>query len=195
MIINHKARWVFVLPPKTGSTTLSALLQSQAFQGVRYTTGHPRVIDQHWPWPPPEADGYKIFLSVRHPVARAVSQFRHYRWNHGTGHPAARSFAAWVERLPEPKLMPHPNWSFTCWRWLPDVLRPRLAGVVRCERLRDDLESLGLTHARFDVPRLRPGEGPVPALSEDVVAKIRQWGQEDLKRFGYDQGRQRDGGH
>jgi hypothetical protein len=184
MIINHQARWIFVLPPKTGSTTLTALLQSPAFQGVR-VAGNALVRDQHWTWPPPGAEEYKLYLSVRHPVARVVSQFRHYRREKGTHHPAARSFRVWVEGLAQPKLLPRRHLAFTCWMWLPDVLRPRLVGVVRCERMREDLERLGIARARFEVPHLNAGDGSIPVLSEDLRARILEWGREDLIRFGY----------
>jgi hypothetical protein len=193
MIINHKAKWIFVLPPKTGSTSLSALLQSPVFGGVRFVTGDPRVLDQHWPWPPSGTEAYKLYLSVRHPVARVVSQFRQYRRVKGIRHPAARSLTAWVDRLAQPKLLPHPHWGFTCWMWLPDVLRRRLAGVVRCERMREDLERLGIARAPFEVPHLHPGQGPIPVPSEDVRARILEWGREDLIRFGYSRGRDRAG--
>ena len=192
MIINHKSGWIFILPPKTGSTSLYELLQSRPFGGRHHLNNDPRFINAHWPWPPLGTEGYKIFLSVRHPVARAMSQYRHYVRHHGHGHPAARSFAAWVERLAEPRQMPHRRWSFTCWRWLPDLVRPRLAGVVRCERMKEDLLALGIARSRFQVPHRNVGRGPRPELTEDIVRRLLDWGRDDLKRFGY--GRPPDGG-
>lgn len=186
MIINFKHKYIFVFPPKTGSTTLSWLLRSPEYRGVPYATGIAHVIDHHWPWPPRGTDEYKLYLSVRHPLARAVSQYRHYVRAHGNGHPAARSFAGWVERLEDPGRMPHPHWAFTCWRWLPEALRPRLAGVVRCERMREDLQDLGIARPGLEVPRLNVGRGPIPELSEDLIGQILEWGRDDLERFGYD---------
>ncbi len=185
MIINFKRKYIFIFPPKTGSTSLARLLQTPAFGGVPYTTGIPSVIDQHWPWPPRDTEAYRLHLSVRHPLARAVSQYRYYVKQHGKAHPAARSFEEWVGRLGEPDRMPHPHWAFTCWMWLPEALRPRLAGVVRCERMRDDLHGLGLARSGVQVPRLNVGRGPMPELSETLVERILEWGREDLARFGY----------
>ena len=183
MILNFGSRWIFILPPKTGSTSLVRLLQSPAFRGVAYETGIPRAVDQHWPWPPPHTEEFRIFLSVRHPVARVVSQYRYYVQTFGDRHPAARSFDAWVDRLTEPRRMPHRSWATTCLGVLPEPLRPRLAGVVRAERMVDDLRALEIARCPFRVPTLNASRGPKPIPSESQVGRILEWGREDLENF------------
>jgi hypothetical protein len=59
--------------------------------------------------------------------------------------------------------------------------------------MREDLERLGIARARFDVPHLNTGHGPIPVLSDDLRARILGWGREDLVRFGYGSSGDRNG--
>lgn len=93
MIINYEKKWIYIGPPKTGSTAISFLLTDGKYNPnkeiftLKNNNNFFGISDggQHTPWPPnkinDEYKDYFVFISVRNPFSRIVSLWRH--WNSG----------------------------------------------------------------------------------------------------------------
>lgn len=121
MIVSRKCRFVYVAPPRTGSTSLHTWLSQPALCDVPWD----REANQHDCDVPADAREYFTFASVRHPVARALSLWRYFLCD-----PAAPKlrFDQFVTDLASL----HPFYSRRQVDWLRGV---RLDAVLRAEQL------------------------------------------------------------
>jgi hypothetical protein len=83
MIYNEQKRLMFIHNPKCGGTALSLWLQSN-FGFVPYANldekiPETHIIEKHRYLSPDGFDGYALFTTYRHPIARWESFYRHYR--------------------------------------------------------------------------------------------------------------------
>lgn len=215
MVINHQNRWLFLGPPKTGTTTLTYLLTDghdwnirkplpqKRFGGVRHAGQHAMDVS-------PECRGYFIFASIRNPFTRAVSLWRH--WNsEGRQMKPCRAWMPFDDFVAHILCGSHteppagagepspvdPFFYFTLSRWFQGV--PRIDRLIRQESLEADLNALGLAAAaavpRFNQARAFNHTGAETAAprttdwralyTAETEAHVRQWAQEDFDRFGY----------
>jgi len=70
MVIHHGQRWIYIGPPKTGSTTLHHFLTSRAIGGLHSGAQHDNQL-------PPGCELYWIIMTVRHPQTRLLSFYYH----------------------------------------------------------------------------------------------------------------------
>ncbi len=73
MIVNEEEKWVYVAPPKTGSTTLHRELVRAPWNGRRLDP-----VEQHEMMVPDSWQNFLILATVRCPYCRAVSLYWHY---------------------------------------------------------------------------------------------------------------------
>ena len=179
MITDPNGKWRVICPPKTGATTLHHLLSRPPIHGVVSTGANGRE-DFHASEP---LYGGVVYVSVRNPLERAVSLWRHRRHELGDGEPVdddSYPFRAFVSELPE--LTPFYN------RTMLDYFR----------NIRVSREVIRMENFEADVRRLFPGVGEIPRLNASVRAKlsrdpyrdpgveraVRGWFAEDF-RWGY----------
>jgi hypothetical protein len=184
VLVSHRLRALIVLPPKTASVTLAAVLTAPPFDFFEPDThpGEPWHVAHHGQFPPEGTEDYRVYLTVRHPVARAVSMFRAAR-KLGPGHPSVASFPAFVACLTSGEGMLFPDWSLTCMKHLAvnPALPPRLAGLVRTERLTEDLTAFGPVPPNPGLPVLNRSEGDTPGVGPHERARLVEWGADDLR--------------
>jgi hypothetical protein len=181
VLIHRERRYVVVTPPKTGSCTLNRLLIRPPFGAfLSFDYWHHNTAI------PSDCDGFRVYLSVRHPLARAASLYRHLardEWGNAAVHP----FAEFCRRV----LLTTPHDVFfgrTLCEWADSLNRP-IAGVIRLEHVREDLAQI-----EPDGPFVVPWENADPALrpasfwfagDPNALPLALQWGRDDLERFGY----------
>ena len=74
MIVSRKRRFIYIGPPKTATTTLHHWLSQPALCESRWD---PKGQDQHRTDLPDGCEDYLIVVSIRNPLDRAVSLWRH----------------------------------------------------------------------------------------------------------------------
>lgn len=210
MVINHDRKWIYVGPPKTGSTTITYLLTDgndwyiktplpyARFGGIKHRGQHCMDI-------PAECAEYRIIASARDPYQRAVSLWWH--WNCESQRPQARrpwlSFEDFLQRVADAHKEPEVGevgmdafFSFTIARWLKWI--PRVDVFIRQEHLAEDLNGLGLAEP-IEVPRknrapqIRMGDRTIlrrqdwwSYYSPRTIELVRAWAHADFESLGYD---------
>ena len=89
MILNNKKKWIYIGPPKTGSTAVSYILTDGKYNINKFIQDSNvnfkgiEINGQHTPWPPDklssEYDDYNVFISVRNPFSRIISLYNYWR--------------------------------------------------------------------------------------------------------------------
>jgi len=215
MVINHQQSWVYLGPPKTGTTTLTYLLTDGDDWNVRTPLPRKRFggvkhAGQHCMDVPAECADYFVFASVRNPFTRAVSLWRH----RNTESRRLKPRRAWMEfedfvaeilcgtpsesaDKPEGAPPADPFYHFTLSRWFKWV--PRIDRFVRQESLEADLNELNLAE-EVPVPRLNKSRAFSPTGADadsvrgsdwralyatETEALVLRWANQDFQRFGY----------
>jgi len=202
MIINHEQRWIYIGPPKTGSTTMHKELPKRF--GGRYV--NPEA--QHDADIPEGCENYLILASVRDPYQRAVSLYWHYlrdvrriraiaqgindrrSWN-AMPFPAAEfPFDRFVEMIKDgvvAEMNPATKtfYTHTLTRWLEPAVR--IDRLLRLESLDDNWAALPFVenHRGFPVhnaPGRQPWENHRTLFA---VRTIEEWAAEDFDNYGY----------
>jgi hypothetical protein len=177
--------WCYLGPPKTGSTTLTELLQKPPFCG-RYSGA------QHDMEPPRHAR--MVLATIRSPFTRALSLWKHRRvellppeldkdYVHRVRQEV--SFEEFLSQLIHKELEDFYSWTLT--RWLRDVPRPR---TVRLEFLREDLMTALPQYdwSAVEIPRLNDTdrvEYDNPLAQRHARDLVRRWAYRDFLRFPY----------
>jgi hypothetical protein len=208
MVINHQRRWIYLGPPKTGSTTLTYLLtdgddfrRSAAPRDLRVFGGM-KHAGQHCMDIPRECASYFTFVSIRNPYSRAVSLWWHWNCESRRLDRPRLTFDQFLVRLLDSQADPASNalaggdfYHFTLSRWLRWV--PRLDRIIRQEQLEGDLNELNLA-APITLPQInrspahRLGDGSLEKrgnwrdyLTSETASHVVAWAKDDFERFGY----------
>lgn len=195
MIINHQDGWIYLGPPRTGSTTLVKAL-TEEFGGEHLG------ISQHDCQVPESYRGYYQFATVRHPYARALSLWgmlqkdalrlpqvvEPYCREHGIG--PDLSFEEFVDFLVRAETGPSGNvfYHWTCHDYLKDQ---RVTALLRMEQLNQDFVRLPFVRG-YQLPvtnqhvwREFAGGDPRRLLTAKVRFQLQRWAQEDFRHYGY----------
>lgn len=180
MIVLHRQRAVVITPPRCASTTLRVLLPGPVFGGELLPRSDPWWVAQHSCFPPEGTEDYRVFLAIREPVARGMSMFRHGR-EEVPDAPSVTSFARFVELLTTTGPSPWEEWRRSCLDHLlvNPTLAPRLAGLLRVDRLAVDLRQLDPL-GPFDLPQENASPDEAVIMSEELGERLRRWGASDL---------------
>lgn len=176
MIVSYKHQFVYLGPPRTASTTLHAWLAQPHLDATISCSS-----EQHSAAIPPDALDFFTFASVREPLDRAVSLWRHYCENpHDRAGFPDLDFPTFVRRVHE---LP----------WLYRVSQAAiLAGVrldafVRFHRLEEDLRKIPcLGHyweALQPLPQLNPSHYRPPVnriYTAELETQVKAYWQDDL---------------
>jgi hypothetical protein len=203
MVINDECRWVYLGPPKTGSTTLTYLLTDgddwhnrQPVQ--RRVFGGSKFLGQHSMDVPAQCADYLVFASVRNPFSRAVSLWWHWNFDsHKHQRQPILSFEAYLEMVLRSQdealqqtVVGNGFFHFTLMRWFKWV--PRIDRYIRQEYLQDDLNGLKIADP-VTTPRQNSGTDVRMAENQpwqsyycrQTIALVREWAQDDFHRLDY----------
>lgn len=182
MILLIEHRVVILTPPKTASDALHRLFCSgPPWSGLAVVQRHHDVLDKHGMEIPAEAAGFRVLLSVRHPLDRLVSLWHHrcrLHAYHGRGSCSFQEFATQVA-----------GGRPLGWLWTTTI--DELAGelqpdaLLRCESLAADLKAAGLDVA--EIPRVNESyRRSWPAYyTAELLQRLRPWADRDCQRFTY----------
>jgi hypothetical protein len=185
MVVNHRERWIYVAPPKTGSTSMVALLTDPVVGG--------QILgEQHGMSLPSECSRYTIFGTVRNPFSRAVSLWWH-RLTELANQVGQRRvqeeliaryslthFLDWIEG---PNATPFYAWPIC--GWLDQLVR--LDHAVRLENLWDDLSAIGIRLDPSHLPCLNatPHKAIEVYYTAELEGRVKDWAKDDFDRFAY----------
>lgn len=203
MILCQAQRIAYIAPPKTGTETIAAILESPPFNGKAqsmHTTRHPTT------WQP-RFQNWFIFMTTRHPYTRAVShwkftQRRIQRELNSGGKPhnarntrnlkrLAQSFNHTIPTFLEFLTHPERKLRITVWRnsWhLEQIPRP-IDKIVHQENLEAEFKSIpAFSNCEMGRPRHKAPASSIPWYEEytpELIAQVQDmWGQ-DFAAFGY----------
>lgn len=170
-VISHKHRFVYLPPPKTGSTAIRNVLERKTersrgqYDAIRVGTAREPsgyLNDVHDPTIPPECGTYLVFVTVRHPYSRLVSLYRDLRQ-----HPFPRRY--WAARAA--RRLTFQSWLVKLCRDSQHIgispivasqvaylqtIHPRWPDrILRNESLQRDFNTLPFLQGRIRLPRLR----------------------------------------
>lgn len=181
MIYSKEYQYVYLNTPKTASTSLADVLQTQ-FDGHCY-------YDRHDTRLPDWSQKYFIFATVRNPYVRAVSAYRNLisiRLNEcwDKFHMMSMSQYLDYEILARRKIPPR-----SCIAGRIGVYRPlELNAILHAENLQEEFNILPFVTSSVDIPKLNVT--PHVLLDENTIAVLCQYVaahyQSDFTRFGYD---------
>jgi hypothetical protein len=205
MIINNVERWVYLAPPKTGSTTLHVELVRAPWNGRRLDPAeqHEMRVPDFW-------HDFLILATVRCPYCRAVSLYWHYlrdiraircqaegiddrdEW---TKYPLPHDEFS-LERFMEMVIARHleefephdfPFYVFCARDWL--IQAPRVDVILHLENLNQEFNRLafvGDRRANFgkhNAPMAHPSWPR--SRNTRAIELINQWAAQDFEHYGY----------
>lgn len=197
MIINHKKKWIYIGPPKTGSTAISYVLTDMQYNPNKSKTivnkcfGGISDGGQHTPWPPEHIDSayseYFVFLSVRNPYSRIVSLWNHWRFGKNfevcanTGNLTLNVF---LKQVINSELNNDGFFSKTLCEWV-----PKFNSFIKQENIYKNLKNLNLHSNDFKIPEINPTKKSLPGWKDahtDETVKLTQiWAESDFDTFKY----------
>lgn len=212
MVINHASRWVYLGPPKTGTTSLTYVLTDgndwrkrskvaphrvELFRGLKHRGQHCMDV-------PPECSSYFIFASIRNPYTRAVSLWSHWNREAKQRRRPPLSLEQFLTIILEcqddtraARLAGNGFFHFILGRWFKWV--ERIDAFIRQESLEADLNNLNLgppvrlpwQHGSPQLLHPTPHNGAgratesLAVYSLATVKMVQQWAAADFARFDY----------
>lgn len=197
MIINHKKKWIYIGPPKTGSTSISYILTDG-----KYNPNYPSEIlkpnfkgieinGQHTPWPPDQLDSkydnYNVFISVRNPFSRIVSLYCH--WKYGDNYLTESTFKAnnleeFLCLVLKKKLSNNGFFHTTITDWV-----SKYDFYIKQENLQNDLYLLNIHSNEFKIPikneKIDSSIHWKKYHNKKTIDMTIKWAQEDFNNFNY----------
>lgn len=179
MVVHRGKGWAYIAIPKTGSTSLTRMLQMPQFGG-EYTG---RQHDTRLP-----GGAWKlVFATVRNPFTRAVSMYTHFL-NEGTGKRidfADLSFERFCREQLIERRHADPFFHATIGYWIDAVGRE--VTPVKLENIQDDLTALKINRGRFPVIRINESRHKPwrTYYTPEVETLVLEWAAKDFDRFGY----------
>jgi len=199
MMVNSRERWLYISPPKTASSSLTAYFTPRGGMDID-------VNDRHRVAIPPEYIDYFKFASVRNPYGRAASMWRYYIL-HLYRHKYADKDEWWREvprdksiytEFPFRVYMQHILWRSEAWipfyrqtltEWLHGI---ELDAVLHVEQLCDDLARLPFIDEVGNIPQLNVARHQHilrVVYDAEIARLVQEWAGADFDSFGYDRTR------
>lgn len=203
MIINHEKKWIYIGPPKTGSTAISFLLTDGKYNPNKYDFKLKNNNNffginedgQHTPWPPNKInDKYKdyfIFISVRNPFSRIVSLWRHWVFGKNFQETTIKKDVSLNEFL----IMVIENridngngfFTYTLTDWVSNY-----NSFIKQENIKDDLLNLNIHQYDFDVPIINKAMFSNKIKidwktihNKNTIDLTIKWAKKDFENFNY----------
>jgi hypothetical protein len=174
MIVSHKHRFVYFAPRRTGSSTITHLLQTK-FDAKIFSFGtdycrHEMLLPKEW-------SDYYAFVSVRNPYVRFASLFRFYYLEEGKSIDDILD----ISHL-EYRVRPVADWL---WGNTPEDCAPiRIDQVIRLENIREDFHSLPFVKQSVWLP-VWNSKGGSGLYGRSLQNRVRKYYAKDFIYFGY----------
>ena len=197
MILNNKKKWLYIGPPKTGSTALSYVLTDGKYNKNSYIGDSninfegKEINDQHTPWPPDklssEYDDYNVFISVRNPFSRIVSLYNH--WKYGQNYKdkfilKEKTLEEFMHLVLDKNLSNDGFFHITITDWV-----TRYDSFIKQENLENDLKMLNIHSIDFNVPLINEKIGSTKHWKEEhnkkTIEMTIEWAEKDFYNFQY----------
>ena len=199
MIINNKKKWVYIGPPKTGSTAVSYILTDGKYkknyiaEDLSVNFEGKEVNGQHTPWPPKKLkikyNDHKVFISVRNPFSRIVSLYNHWKNGKNYGRELLsknKTLEEFIYLVLKKSLSNNGFFHNTITDWV-----YRYDSFIKQENLNNDLKMLNIHFNDFEIPTINKNQKV--ALNKDwreehnkkTIKMTIKWAEKDFYNFGY----------
>jgi hypothetical protein len=197
MILNNEKKWLYIGPPKTGSTAISYVLtdgkynKNEFIQDSNVNFKGIEINGQHTPWPPnklgSEYDDYNVFISVRNPFSRIVSLYNH--WKYGQNYEnelflKEKTLEEFMDLILNKKLSNDGFFYYTITDWV-----SRYSSFIKQENLQNDLRMLNIHSIDFNVPIINEKLGSTKHWKEEhnkkTIEMTIEWAKKDFYNFEY----------
>jgi len=197
MILNKEKKWLYIGPPKTGSTALSYVLTDGKYKINKFIQDSNvnfkgiEINGQHTPWPPNklgfEYDDYNVFISVRNPFSRIVSLYNHWKYRQNYENEVffkEKTLEEFIYLVLKKSLSNNGFFHTTITDWV-----YRYDSFIKQESLENDLKMLNIHSIDFNVPLINEKIGSTnywkEAHNKKTIEMTIEWAEKDFYNFGY----------
>ena len=199
MIVNYEKKWIYIGPPKTGSTTISFLLTDGNYNPNKdsFTLEYKKNFfgisenGQHTPWPPNKLDdkyvNYFVFISVRNPFSRIVSLWKHFCYgkNFNEEKKTNISLYEFIVLILENKLNNNDGFfKYTITEWVYNY-----NAYIKQENLENDLKKLNFHNHDFIMPTINKNKKNniywKNFHDKNTIDLTIKWAKKDFENFNY----------
>lgn len=182
MIITHTHRFIYLGPPRTGSTSLTNFFKEhyggEHFYRPEYDWAPHRFQTlsgkaQHQLILPVEYSDYLTVLSVRNPYTRFLSMYTFFKTRYQVS--TVESYF----RHAEPPITEELDRQF------PGCAPMRIDCIVRLESLEADVNALPFIKTRVQIPHERKTDATSLPLTLSVIDFVNRFYRSDFAAFGY----------
>ena len=197
MIRNNKKKWIYIGPPKTGSTAVSYILTDGKYkknyiaEDLSINFEGKEVNGQHTPWPPKKLkikyNDHKVFISVRNPFSRIVSLYNHWKNGKNYGRELLsknKTLEEFMYLVLKKSLSNNGFFHTTITDWV-----YRYDFFIKQENLYNDLKMLNIHSNDFIIPLINGQERSTDywkeAHNKRTIEMTIEWAEKDFYNFGY----------
>ena len=197
MIRNNKKKWIYIGPPKTGSTAVSYILTDGKYkknyiaEDLSVNFEGKEVNGQHTPWPPKKLkikyNDYKVFISVRNPFSRIVSLYNHWKNGKNYGRELLsknKTLEEFIYLVLKKSLSNNGFFHTTITDWV-----YRYDSFIKQENLYNDLKMLNIHSNDFIIPLINGQERSTDywkeAHNKKTIEMTIEWAEKDFYNFQY----------
>ena len=197
MIRNNKKKWIYIGPPKTGSTAVSYILTDGKYkknyiaEDLSVNFEGKEVNGQHTPWPPKKLkikyNDYKVFISVRNPFSRIVSLYNHWKNGKNYGRELLsknKTLEEFIYLVLKKSLSNNGFFHTTITDWV-----YRYDSFIKQENLYNDLKMLNIHSNDFIIPLINGKERSTDywkeAHNKKTIEMTIEWAEKDFYNFQY----------
>ena len=197
MIRNNKKKWIYIGPPKTGSTAVSYILTDGKYkknyiaEDLSVNFEGKEVNGQHTPWPPKKLkikyNDYKVFISVRNPFSRIVSLYNHWKNGKNYGRELLsknKTIEEFIYLVLKKSLSNNGFFHTTITDWV-----YRYDSFIKQENLYNDLKMLNIHSNDFIIPLINGQERSTDywkeAHNKKTIEMTIEWAEKDFYNFQY----------
>ena len=197
MIRNNKKKWIYIGPPKTGSTAVSYILTDGKYkknyiaEDLSVNFEGKEINGQHTPWPPKKLkikyNDHKVFISVRNPFSRIVSLYNHWKNGKNYGRELLsknKTLEEFIYLVLKKSLSNNGFFHTTITDWV-----YRYDSFIKQENLYNDLKMLNIHSNDFIIPLINGKERSTDywkeAHNKKTIEMTIEWAEKDFYNFGY----------
>ena len=197
MIRNNKKKWIYIGPPKTGSTAVSYILTDGEYkknyiaEDLSVNFEGKEVNGQHTPWPPKKLkikyNDHKVFISVRNPFSRIVSLYNHWKNGKNYGRELLsknKTLEEFIYLVLKKSLSNNGFFHTTITDWV-----YRYDSFIKQENLYNDLKMLNIHSNDFIIPLINGQERSTDywkeAHNKKTIEMTIEWAEKDFYNFQY----------
>ena len=197
MIRNNKKKWIYIGPPKTGSTAVSYILTDGKYkknyiaEDLSVNFEGKEINGQHTPWPPKKLkikyNSHKVFISVRNPFSRIVSLYNHWKNGKNYGRELLsknKTLEEFIYLVLKKSLSNNGFFHTTITDWV-----YRYDSFIKQENLYNDLKMLNIHSNDFIIPLINGKERSTDywkeAHNKKTIEMTIEWAEKDFYNFQY----------